>query len=134
MKAVPSRITRPLPVGAKLTVADNSGAKIVELVGVKNYKGVKRRIASAGVGSLIVAAVKSGNPELKGTVVYCVVIRQRKEYRRPDGARVKFNDNAVVLLKDIDEGLPKGTRVKGPVAREAITMWPKIGKISSVVI
>lgn len=134
MKAVSARMTRPLPVGARLKVADNSGAKIVELVGVKNYKGVKRRIASAGVGSLIVAAVKSGNPDVKGTLVPCIVIRQRKEYRRSDGTRIKFDDNAVVMLRDIEEGAPKGTRVKGPVAREAIERWPKIGKIATVVV
>ncbi len=134
MKAISSKITRGLPVGARLIVPDNSGAKIVEIISVKNYKGVKRRIASAGIGDLIICAVKSGTPEMRHKIVNCVIIRQKKEIRRPDGTRIKFHDNAAIVLRDVKEGLPKGSVIKGPVAKEVIERWPKIGKIASIVV
>jgi large subunit ribosomal protein L14 len=62
-----------------------------------------------------------------------VIIRQKKAYRRKDGMRIKFEDNACVILKS-EEGDPKGTVVKGPVAREIVERFPKIGKISSIVV
>ncbi len=134
MKAISSKITRGLPVGARLTVADNSGAKIVEIIGVKNYKGVKRRIASAGIGDLVLCSVKTGNPDMRHKIVNCVIIRQRREIRRPDGTRIKFHDNAAIVLRDVKEGLPKGSIIKGPVAKEVIERWPKIGKIANIVV
>lgn len=134
MKAVGSRLTRALPAGARVLVADNSGARIVEIMSVKSYKGVKNRYPSAAIGDLVNCAVKSGIPELKGTVVKAVVVRQKRSFKRLDGTRIKFNDNAVVLIKDVKEGLPSGTAVKGAVAREVVERWPKIAKICSTVV
>ncbi len=134
MKAIGSSMTRALPAGAKVLVADNSGARIVEVMSVMNYKGVKNRAPSATVGDLVNCAVKVGTPELKGTVVKAIVIRQKKPFRRLDGTRVKFNDNAVVLIKDVKEGLPSGTAIRGAVAREVIDRWPKVAKICSTVV
>ena len=65
--------------------------------------------------------------------VQAVIVRQKKEYRRPDGTRVKFEDNAVVILKD-DKGNPKGTIFKGPIAKEAVSRWPGIAKLAGIVV
>jgi large subunit ribosomal protein L14 len=133
MKAIKAQVTRALPVGARLVVADNSKAKEVEIIAVKGYKGVKRRLACAGVGDLVIVSVKKGDISLVGKVVPAVIIRQKKEYRRYNGWRVKFEDNACVILKD-EKGSPMGTIVKGPVAQEAVQRFPEIGKIASIIV
>ena len=98
-----------------LTVADNSGAKNVMCI--KVLGGTKRKYAS--IGDVIVVAVKdalANAPIKKGTVERAVIVRMKREYRRPDGSYIRFDDNACVI---IDAGLnPKGKRIFGPVARE----------------
>ncbi|HEX30246.1 TPA: 50S ribosomal protein L14 [Candidatus Poribacteria bacterium] len=98
-----------------LNVADNTGAKRVMCI--KVLGGSRRKYAS--LGDVIVASVKEAAPDSsvkKGQVVKAVVVRTRKERRRPDGSYVKFDDNAAVLIDNA--GQPLGTRVFGPVARE----------------
>ena len=98
-----------------LTVADNSGAR--EVLCIKVLGGTRRRYAS--IGDVFVAAVKDAVPGAsvkKGDVVKCVVVRTKKEKRRPDGSYIRFDENAAVLIKE--DGEPVGTRVFGPVARE----------------
>ncbi len=100
----------------RLTVADNSGAKVVECFRILG--GSRRRYAR--VGDIIVAAVKSAIPNgniKKGQVVKCVVVRTRKEIGRRDGSYIRFGDNAAVILTE-DTMEPVGTRIFGPVARE----------------
>jgi large subunit ribosomal protein L14 len=100
----------------RLTVADNSGAKIVECFRVLG--GSRRRYAR--VGDIIVASVKSAIPNgnvKKGQVVKCVVVRTRKEIGRKDGTYIRFGDNAAVILAE-ESMEPIGTRIFGPVARE----------------
>jgi large subunit ribosomal protein L14 len=100
----------------RLTVADNSGAKVVECFRVLG--GSRRRYAR--VGDVIVAAVKSAIPNgnvKKGQVVKCVVVRTKKEIGRKDGSYIRFGDNAAVILAE-DTNEPVGTRIFGPVARE----------------
>jgi len=133
MKALKGNPVRALPVGAEIPACDNSGAKVVKLISVKGHKTVRRRISSAGVGDLIRASVISGKPEMRKQLVHAVVVRQRKEYKRTDGTRIKFEDNAVVVLKD-DKGNPKGTIFKGAVAKEAAERWPGISKVASIVV
>jgi len=99
----------------RLAVADNSGAKEVQCI--KVYGGSKIRYA--GVGDVIVVAVKIAEPKgkvKKGDVRKAVIVRQAKEIRRDDGSYIRFDDNAVVIIDDAYE--PVGTRVFGPVARE----------------
>ena len=99
----------------RLKVADNTGAK--ELMCVKVLGGSKRRYA--GVGDIIICSVKAATPQgsvKKGDVVRAVVVRTAKEYGRPDGSYIKFDENAAVILDN--EQNPKGTRIFGPVARE----------------
>jgi large subunit ribosomal protein L14 len=99
----------------RLTVADNSGAK--EIMCIRVLGGSFRRDGT--VGDVIVASVKSANPGgqvKKGDVVKAVIVRVRKNNRRPDGSYIKFDDNAAVIIND--QMLPKGTRIFGPVSRE----------------
>jgi len=133
MKAVKARVTRALPVGSFIETCDNSGAKVVKLFGVKGHKTSKGRSPAAGVGDMILAAVKKGSPEMRKQVVFAVIVRQKKEYRRPSGERIGFSDNAVVVLKD-DKGNPKGTMIKGPVAKEAADRYPGISKLATIIV
>ena len=133
MKAVKANVIKALPVGARIPTCDNSGAKVIELISVKGYKGVHRRKPSAGVGDIVRAAVKKGRPDMMKQMVYAVIVRQKKEYRRPNGMRIKFEDNAAVVLKD-EKGNPKGTIFKGPIAKEATEKWPGVAKVASIII
>ncbi len=99
----------------RLKVADNSGARVIMCINIR--KASRRRYA--GVGDIIVAAVKEAAPGAKvkkGDVVKAVIVRIAKAYGRPDGSYIRFDENAAVLLDD--RGNPRGTRVFGPVARE----------------
>jgi len=131
-KAVTAKITKSLATGSKLTCADNTGAKEVEIIAVRAYKGVRRRLPKAGIGDLIIVSIKKGKPELRHQTSLAVIVRQRKEYTRFNGSKIKFEDNAAVLVND--DGLPKGTEIKGAIAREATEKWNKIGSIASIVI
>ena len=133
MKAIKASVTRALPVGALVDTCDNSGAKLLKITGVKRHKTVKGRNPAAGIGDLVMASVKKGKPEMRKQVVFAVIVRQKKEFRRPDGVRVSFEDNAAVVLKD-DKGNPKGTILKGPIAKEACSRWPAIAKIASIIV
>lgn len=132
MKAVKAKITRPLPHSSLIGTCDNSGAKVLKIVSIKGQKTVKGRMPVAGVGDLINADVVKGLQSMVGQLVPAVIVRQKKEYRRPDGTRVFFEDNAAVVLKD-DKGNPKGTIFKGPIAKEAAERWPNIAKVASIV-
>ncbi len=133
MKAVKACVSRSLPCGSRVPTCDNSGAKRVKIFGVKGHKTVKGRLPAAGVGDLVVVSVIKGKPDIRKQVVFAVVVRQKKEYRRPDGLRVKFEDNAVVILKD-DKGNPKGTIFKGPIAKEACDRWPGVAKVAKIIV
>lgn len=133
MKAIKSRITRGLVSQAYVPTCDNSGAKILKIVSIKGGKTTRGRVPAAGVGDLVLASVKKGKLEMRKTVVPAIIVRQRKEYRRPDGTRIKFEDNAAVVLKD-DKGNPKGTIFKGPIAKEVAERWPAVAKVASMVV
>ncbi len=99
----------------RLTVADNSGARV--LYCIKVLGGSKRRYA--GIGDIIVVSIKEAIPNAKvkkGDVLKAVVVRTKKEIRRPDGSYIRFDDNSAVLINNQRE--PMGTRIFGPVARE----------------
>jgi large subunit ribosomal protein L14 len=133
MKAVKARVTKGLPMGSVVPTCDNSGAKLLRVFSVKRGKTVKGRVPSAGVGDMVLASVRSGRPDMRKQVVFAVIVRQRKEYRRPDGTRIKFEDNAAVVLKD-EKGNPKGTIFKGPVAKEACERWPAVAKVARIIV
>ena len=132
MQGVKANIVRSLPSGARIECIDNSGAKVIEIISVIGYRGVRRRMPKAGVGDLVVASVKKGTPEMRKQKVNAVVVRQKKEYRRPHGLRVSFENNAAVITNE--NGEPKGSDIKGPVAKEAAERWSKIASLASIVI
>ena len=102
---------------SRLRVADNSGAK--EVLCIKVLGGSRRRYA--GIGDIFVATVKEAIPGAavkRGAVVKCVVVRTKKERRRPDGSYIRFDENAAVLINDQQQ--PRGTRIFGPVGRELL--------------
>ena len=116
---------------SRLTVADNSGAK--EVLCIRVLGGTKKRYAR--VGDKIVVAVKNalpGGDMKKGTVSKAVVVRTTKEYRRPDGSYIRFDDNACVLLNNAGE--MRGTRIFGPVAREVREGYTKIVSLAPEVL
>jgi len=132
MKAISARTTAGLNLGAIMVASDNSGAKIVKLVSVKRSKAKKGKQVCGKVADWVKVSVRKGIPDMKGKVFDAVIIRQKKSYRRLSGERIAFEDNAVAILKD-DKGNPKGTQIKGAVAREVMERWPSVAKIASVV-
>jgi large subunit ribosomal protein L14 len=116
---------------SRLSVADNSGAK--EVLCIRVLGGTRKRYAS--IGDKIVVSVKSAMPSgevKKGTVSKAVVVRTKKEVRRGDGSYIRFDDNAVVLLNNLDE--MRGTRIFGPVARELRDKYMKIVSLAPEVL
>ncbi len=116
---------------SRLAVADNSGAK--EVLVIRVLGGTKKRYAS--IGDKVVVTVKSAIPSgevKKGTVSKAVVVRTKKEIRRRDGSYIRFDDNAVVLLNNLDE--MRGTRIFGPVARELRDQFMKIVSLAPEVL
>lgn len=100
-----------------VTVADNSGAKILQIIHI--FGGSKRR--KGGIGDIVNGVVKSANSigQVKdGEIVKAVIVRTRKEHRRPDGSYIRFSDNAAVLIDNPEDKNPRGTRIFGPIARE----------------
>jgi len=133
MKGLASSVTQGLQVGSKVATCDNSGAKIVQVLSVLRGKTRKGRRAGAGVGDMVVVSVQKGRPDVRKQVMQAVIVRQAKEFRRADGIRVKFEDNAVVVCKD-EKGNPKGTIFKGPIAKEATDRWPAIANVASIIV
>lgn len=131
IRLVSRRITRALPTMAKIQVADNSGARIVQVISVKGHTTRLRRLPAAKVGDLIVCSVKKGTPKLRRQIVHAVVIRQRKPYRRADGTWVFFEDNAVVVTNE--NGEPRGSEIRGAVSKEAADAWPRIASAARVI-
>lgn len=98
-----------------LTVADNSGALKLMLIGIANKRSV------AYIGDIITCVVKDANPQGQvkdGEMVKAVVVRTRKEKRRNDGSYIRFSDNAAVVIDNAKDKNPRGTRIFGPIARE----------------
>lgn len=132
MRGLTSKIPRALQTGSKMVCADNTGARVVQIVSVFGYHGVKNRQPKMGIGDLATVSVKKGTPDMKRKLVKAVVVRQRKEFRRPNGLRVSFEENAMILLND--NGDPRGTDIKGPVAREVAERFPKVGSMATIII
>lgn len=133
MKAVSARLTKGLNIGSILIATDNSGAKIIKITGVKGGKGKKGRQLPCKIGDRVKVSVRKGQPDMEGKLFDAVVVRQKKPYRRKTGERICFSDNAVVLIKD-EKANPKGTQIKGPIAREIAERWPNISKLAQIIV
>ncbi len=132
MKSITATLSRGLQMGSNLKCADNSGASVVQIISVKGMHGVARRRPAAGIADMVICAVKKGDPKMRHEVVMAVIVRTAMQYRRPNGMHIAFEDNAVVLVNE--KGEPRGTRIKGPIAKEVVERWSAIGKIASMVV
>jgi len=99
------KLSKGVSVGTRLTCADNTGAKVIQIIAVKGFKGRLNRYPTASVGDMVIVSVKKGTPQMRRQVLPAIVIRQRKLYRRPNGLWVQFEDNAAVIAS------PEGRRV-----------------------
>lgn len=132
MRAMSADVTRGLVKGSRLQCADNTGARELKLISVEGYHGTLNRQPKAGLGDKLTVSVTKGTPEMRRQVVQAVVIRQRKPIRRPDGTRVKFEDNSAVLIDEADD--PRGTEIKGPIAREVAERFGSIASLATMIV
>ena len=132
MKGIAGRQTKGFPTMARLQVADNTGAKVVQLINVLKLGGTMRRYPAGGVGDLIRVSVKRGTPETRRQMYDAVIIRQRRPFRRVDGTWVQFEDNSVVITNR--KGEVQGSDIKGPVSREAAERWPRIAATAKQIV
>ncbi len=132
MKAMSAFPVKSLSQKSRCVCADNSGAKELEIISVIGFKTRKRMNPKAGIGDMVNVVVKKGKPDIRKKVERAVIVRVKKEYRRGDGTRVKFEDNAAVLTDD--KGLPKGSEIKGAIAKEVGERFPKIAGIASAIV
>lgn len=121
-----------LTIGSVITCADNTGARKLKIIQLIGYKGRKRRLPTIGIGDLVVVSCRVGTPEMRRQLFNAVIVRQRRLYSRKDGTRVQFEDNAAIILTP--EGVPRGSDVKGPVAKEAAERWIRLGNIARMVV
>ncbi|MCF2144222.1 MAG: 50S ribosomal protein L14 [Candidatus Heimdallarchaeota archaeon] len=126
------RLSKGVSVGTRLTCADNTGAKVIEIIAVKGFKGRLNRYPTASIGDMVIVSVKKGTPQMRRQVLPAIVIRQRKMYRRPNGLWVQFEDNAAVISSP--EGSPRGSEIRGPVAKEAAERWPRVAHAASTIV
>jgi len=133
MQAVDARVTRAIPVGAVIDACDNSGAKRLKVFSVMSHKTRKGRFPAAGVADMVMVSVQKGRPDMRKKTVLAIIVRQKKEFRRSNGTRIKFEDNAAIVVKD-DKGNPQGSLIKGPVAKEVTIRWPLVAKLANVVV
>jgi large subunit ribosomal protein L14 len=133
MKGFSTHITKTLVPGAVISCADNSGAyefRMIHIIGKSN--GRHGRMTAAGIGDVVSASVRKGTPTYLKKPVRVVIIRQRALIRRANGLRVKFEDNAGIMIND--ENLPIGTEVKGAMAREVVERFVKVAGIASKIV
>jgi large subunit ribosomal protein L14 len=132
MKGLTSKVIKTLTLGTKMPCTDNSGAKIIYVIGALGYRGTRGRNPTVGVGDIVIASVRKGKPDMVKKIVKALIVRQKKEFRRANGMRILFEDNAAVLVND--DFLPLGTEIKGVVAREIAERFPKVAAISAGVV
>ncbi len=118
--------------GSRIFITDNSGAKIAQIINVDHSKTRLRRLPKATIGDVCTVTIKKGRPDLRGNILKAVIVRQKMIYRRLDGTRLCFEDNAGVIITK--EGDPKATEIRGPIAREAAELFPRLASISSLIV
>ena len=134
MKGISTNIIKTLIPGTVLTCADNSGAyefRIIHMIG-KGGGGKHGKLAAAGIGDLVSASVRKGTATYLKKPVRVVIVRQKAPIRRANGMRVRFEDNAGIMLGD--DNLPVGTEVKGAIAREVVERFVKVAGVASRIV
>jgi large subunit ribosomal protein L14 len=132
MEALKADVTQGLEKGSLINCADNTGARELKVISISNYQGTKNRHPKAGLGDKITVSVTKGTPEMRRQVLEAVIIRQRKPIRRPDGTRVKYEDNAAVIVDENED--PRGTEIKGPIAREVAERFGSIASTATMIV
>ncbi len=132
MEALKADVTQGLEKGSLINCADNTGARELKVISTHGYSGTLNRHPKAGIGDKITVSVTKGTPEMRRQVLEAVVIRQRKSIRRPDGTRLQFEDNAAVIIDDNEE--PRGTEIKGPIAREVAERFGSIASTATMIV
>lgn len=126
------KMARGLPTNARLVCADNTGAEIIKLIGVVGgYHTRWRRNPAATIGDMISAVVIKGK-KLRKEIVRAIIVRQAMPFRRKDGTIIRFEDNAAVLVSP--DGAPRGTEIKGAVAKEAAERWSDLAALAKVIV
>ena len=133
MKALTAKVPRGIQLKTLLTCADNTGAKELELIAVKGYKGRLRRLPKAGIGDVVICAVTKGKEKVVHTIVYAVIVRQKMPFKRLDGTHVEFTDNAAIVVNQ-KTFEPQGTEIRTVIAKEVVERFSAIGKIASIVL
>jgi len=126
------KISTGMSAGSVVRCADNTGAREIRIIQVRGYKGRLRRVPTAAVGDMVVVSVRRGTPDMRKKIFQAVLVRQKKPYRRADGAWVQFEDNAAVIMTP--EGEMRGSEIRGPVAKEAAERWPRIAGAASIIV
>ena len=132
MEAIKADVTQGLTKGSLITCADNTGARELKVISVSGYSGTKNRQPKAGLGDKVTVSVTKGTPEMRRQVLEAVIIRQRQSIRRPDGLRVRFEDNAAVIIDENED--PRGTEIKGPIAREVAERFGSIASTATMIV
>jgi len=132
MEALKADVTQGLEKGSLINCADNTGARQLKVISTSGYSGTISRHPKAGLGDKVTVSVTKGTPEMRRQVLEAVVIRQRKSIRRPDGTRVKFEDNAAVIVDENED--PRGTEIKGPIAREVAERFGSIASTATMIV
>jgi len=132
MEALSADVTQGLEKGSLVTCADNTGARQLRVISVAGYHGTKSRHPKAGLGDKITVSVTKGTPEMRRQVLEAVVVRQRKPIRRPDGTRVKYEDNAAVIVDENED--PRGTELRGPIGREVAERFGSIASAATMIV
>jgi large subunit ribosomal protein L14 len=132
MEALNADVTPGLEKGSIVTCADNTGARELKITSVTGHGSTKNRHPKAGLGDKVTVSVTKGTPEMRRQLLEAVVIRQRKPFRRPDGTRVKFEDNAAVIIDENED--PRGTEMKGPIAREVAERFGAIASTATMIV
>ena len=131
-QGVKHRTTTAIPVGCQIQCCDNSGAKVLNVISIKGWKGVLNKLPAASVGDILIVSVRKGKADMRKKLMQAVVVRQRKPWRRVDGTFIYCEDNAAIILNQ--KGEPKGSAITGPVAKEAGELYPKIASNASAVL
>jgi large subunit ribosomal protein L14 len=126
------KISGGLTIGSVLNCTDNTGARRLKIIQMVGYKGRRRRLPNIGIGDLVIVSCREGTPEMRRQLFNAVIVRQKRTYLRQDGSRIQFEDNAAVILTP--EGTLRGSDIKGPVAREAVERWARIGNLARMVV
>jgi large subunit ribosomal protein L14 len=132
MEALNADVTQGLAKGSLIACADNTGARELKVISITGYSGTKNRHPKAGLGDRVTVSVTKGTPEMRRQVLEAVIVRQRKPIRRPDGTRVKFEDNAGVIINENEE--PQGSEIKGPIAREVAERFGSIASTATIIV